>query len=382
MALLVFLVGFGNLSAQNIKTLEAKKSKIKENIKLRKQILQETQKSKKLTATQIAIIEQKIRLREELIETYSQEVELINSQIQETSSVIVSMEDDLKVLKEEYARMIRAAYRNRDANRSLMYIFASEDFTRAYRRMKYLQQYTAYRQRQASMIELTREELGSKREELEGIKLEKLALLEGQQTEKNALASEQKEQRRVVSKLEQKEVEVKAYIAKQQAEQKTIAAAIKKMMEDAKNASSGGAALSGSFKKNKRKLPFPVKSGIITGKYGRTYHEKLGIQTDNNGIDISCTKGTKASVVFDGVVSSVVIIPNAGKMVMVRHGSDFFTIYANLSDVYVKKGDKVKTRQEIGLVLTNSETNKTEMHFELWQSGKHVNPTSWVRKSK
>ena len=66
-------------------------------------------------------------------------------------------------------------------------------------------------------------------------------------------------------------------------------------------------------------------------------------------------------------------------MVMVRHG-DFITIYSNLKETYVKKGDDVELKQEVGLVLTDQ--GKTELHFELWQGTNILNPSQWLYKAK
>ena len=131
-------------------------------------------------------------------------------------------------------------------------------------------------------------------------------------------------------------------------------------------------------------MPWPVLKGEITGRYGKHRHDVVSTATvDNNGIDITTEKKAKIRAVFNGKVTSVLIIPGAGKVVMVSHGN-YRTVYANLKEVYVKKGDQVKTKQLIGQLLSSETSNVSEAHFEIWKinsSGLTTeNPSNWIYK--
>ena len=108
--------------------------------------------------------------------------------------------------------------------------------------------------------------------------------------------------------------------------------------------------LSSDFQSNKGILPWPLERGIISGTFGEHPHPVLkNVMTKNNGVDILTDENSKARAVFSGEVTRVISVPNYNYVIMVRHG-EFLSVYSNLSQVYVQKGDKVKTKQELGCV--------------------------------
>jgi len=132
---------------------------------------------------------------------------------------------------------------------------------------------------------------------------------------------------------------------------------------------------------NKGRLPWPTERGIISGTFGEHPHPVLkGIKTKNNGVDIATEKGSKARAVFDGVVSSTMTLPTFNNVVIVKHG-EFLTVYSHLDQLYVKKGDKVKTKQVIGDISTD-DSGKTRLHFEIWHGKNLQNPEAWILKSR
>ena len=136
--------------------------------------------------------------------------------------------------------------------------------------------------------------------------------------------------------------------------------------------------LSNSFAANKGKLPWPVLEGVITDRFGQHPHPVLnGIVINNNGIDISTTKGALARAIFEGEVSSVAIIPGEGKVVMIRHG-EYLSVYSYMTEVYVNKGDKVTTKQHLGVLVNESGASKTDVHLEIWKGMTKLNPEYWI----
>ena len=141
-------------------------------------------------------------------------------------------------------------------------------------------------------------------------------------------------------------------------------------------------ALAAGFTSNKGKLPWPVERGVVTERFGVHAHPILKhIKVKNNGVTISTEEGQQARAVFSGEVSRVIVIPGAGKAIIVRHG-DYLTVYGNLSDVYVSSGDKVTTKQVIGAIA--SEGGKSEIQFEIrkGQSAEALNPSYWLYNAK
>ena len=117
---------------------------------------------------------------------------------------------------------------------------------------------------------------------------------------------------------------------------------------------------------------------MITGTFGVHPHPVWkDIMVKNNGIDINSSKGAFARSIFGGVVTGVVVIPGAFKAIIIRHG-EYLTVYSNLEEVYVKMGDNVSTKQKIGLVHTNEEESKTEVHLEIWKGTNKLDPAPWL----
>lgn len=126
-------------------------------------------------------------------------------------------------------------------------------------------------------------------------------------------------------------------------------------------------------------MPWPVAQGTIIARFGKQPHPVLKeVFVNNNGIDIATTGVTSARAVFDGEVTGVTNIPGSGWLVIVRHG-DYLTVYAKLEETYVKQGDKVKTKQNIGKISEDMDEGQRLLHFEVWQSGiGKTNPETWI----
>jgi septal ring factor EnvC (AmiA/AmiB activator) len=394
--LLVIVVLQQSLFAQSKKELENKKKQLQKEIKQTESLLEETKKSKKLSLNQLVTLNKKISVREQLIQTIQAEIRIAEKQIKENKDVITSLENDLQKLKEEYARMIYYAYKNQDAYSRIMFVFSAQDFSQAYRRLKYMQQYSYYRQKQAEMIEKTQELLNKKNAELEDKKRQKQQLLGIEEQEKQVLAKEKSEQEKTLTQLQEQEKELLKKIREKEQEQKQLQLAIQRIIEEeirksrekaktegTKPAEKGltltpeAQKLSNTFEANKGKLPWPVAEGIITGKHGEQPHPVLkGITIKNNGVDISTKKDAPVRAVFEGEVTGLATVPGFGKVVMIRHG-EYLSVYSNLRDVLVKKGDKIKTKQNIGVVETD-DNDKTEVHFEIWKGSTLMNPETWL----
>ena len=386
--------------AQNKEQLQSKKSKIEADIKYTNELLEETKKNKETTLNQLLTLKKKIALRQNLISTVNKEIKILDKQIDENSSIIASLERDLKEIKSEYARMIYYAYKNRNSYNRLMFIFSSKDFNQAYKRLNYLQQYGKFRQIQAGLIVKTKAILNQKKAGLEAKRIVKKQLLQVKSEERAILSGETTEQNNIYNELQNKEKHLKADMKAKQKEaqglqkaiEDVIAEELRKAREAAKEVKGFALTpeekeLSKTFENNKGKLPWPVKRGIITGKFGKQDHPVLkGIKINNNGIDISTNKDAVARAVFDGVVTGVIILPGANrKAVIVKHGK-YFSVYGNLIQVYVKKGDVVATKQDIGLIYTDNNKFQTEAHLELWELQENgtikLDPEKWLGREK
>jgi len=398
---LLLLTGGGTLTAQTKKELEAKKARIQREIDFTNKQLKIVEKNKNATTEQLNALRKKIQLREQLIGTINSEITTLGGEIESTSKEIGHLENQLQKLRNDYASMIRYAYKNRNVYQQMMFVFAAADFNQAYKRMKYLQQYGMYRRQQAGEITNTQTELNGKKQELEARKNEKTSLRNTEQKQKTTLEKERQQQDQVLKNLTDREKRLRKELAEKQAAKKkldnAIESIIRKEIEAAKKkATAAGkknvtnanvftltpeaAKLSNSFSGNKGLLPWPVEQGTITETFGEHPHKELkGIIIKNNGIDIQSTKGAAARAVFEGTVSGVVSIPGSGKAVIIRHG-EYLTVYSNLNSVTVSTGDKVTTKQRIGTIGDADEGNRGQIHLEIWKNTAKLDPKPWLTR--
>jgi len=402
--LLPFLFAL-SASAQSRKDLEKKRDQLDKQIKATSALLAAGEKEQKATQRQLELLRAQIGQRQELINTMNGEVFRVDKEIGETEDLIASLETDLGKLKEEYARMLQYAYMNRDSYDRLSYIFAAESFSQAFQRSRYLDQLAEQRRQQAALISSTQESLGKKAEDLKSRRNEKVSLLGEQLNEKKRLTVDRSAQEGTLSSLRKEEDKLRETMRKQKSKRDNLAAEIRKAIEaevrktnkPAKGSSTGtGTKSSGKmeleltpeakelgsdFEKNKGRLPWPVAKGTITGRFGRQPHPVLpGVEIDLAGIDITCEKGAGVRAIFRGEVSSVIVIPGAGKAVVVSHGA-YRTVYSNLREVSVSKGQKVDTKQNVGTVMTDEDGSTA--HIEIWKitaAGDlvKVDPGAWI----
>ena len=399
---ILLLFAFPVYSQQQSKhDLQKRKEKIQREIDFTNKQLQIVTKNKSATKEQLEGLQKKIKLREQLIGTINNEIRSLGGQIANTTSEISTLENKMQRLKESYAKMVQFAYANKNVYQRLMFVFGAVDFNQAYKRITYLKEYSHHRMIQAQQIEATQSELSGKKQELESRKNEKTQLKTSEQNNKATLEKEKTEQDQLMKNLTVREQKLRKDLAeKQAAKQKldrAIESLIRKEIETArKKAVAAGKKnvttanvftstpealkLSSSFSSNKGQLPWPVEQGAISSTFGEHPHKELkGIVIKNNGIDIQSTKGSSARSIFDGTVSGVITIPGSNKAVIIRHG-EYLTVYSNLTEVNVKTGDKVTTRQRIGSIGADDDNVKAEIHLEIWKTTTKLDPQVWLAR--
>ena len=394
----IVLVSFFNLpsflSQKKSELLKKQEKILLEKIENTKVLINQTRATKKLTLSEINIVNRQIRYRQKLIDNYNFQLRKMDEKIQEINRQVNSLKNTNKILKEEYKKMLLYAFKNRDPNYKFLYIISASTFSEAFHRMKYIQHYKDYRLKQIDRIKKTQEALAISKEQLNEEIKNKKDLLEIKEKEKLNYLTDKNSQLISLEKIKRNENKLAEELEKNNAERREIAKAVKKAIEDEMRAleklkkakfslTPEGLAMSKSFNKNKGKLIWPVERGEITSKYGRHQHHVVSTAfVDNNGIDITTSKNANVRSVFEGKVTSVLIIPGAGRVVMVSHG-EYRTVYANLQEVYVKKGDIVKPKENLGKLLAK-ESGISESHFEIWRilsSGMNtVNPSLWLSK--
>ena len=383
--------GFSQKKSDQLKRQEKALIKKIENTKL---LIRQTKATEQFTISELNIINKQINYREKLIRNYAFQVKKMNENISEINRQINSLSNTHKILKEEYRNMLVYAYKNRDPNYKFLYIISAPTFTEAFHRMKYIQHYSDYRKKQVERINSTQIELSIKQQLLKEEMEKKKTLVNNKQKEKNHFLNDKKSQLISLNTLKKNEAVLAKELKRNNEKRKEIANAVKKaILEEIKLAEKSnkskfsltpeGIEMSKNFVSNKGRLYWPVERGEITSSYGKHKHHLVNTATvDNNGIDITTEKNAIVRSVFNGKVTSVLIIPGAGKVVMISHG-EYRTVYANLQEAFVKKGDYVKSKQNIGKLLLK-QSGISESHFEIWKinsSGMNtVNPSLWLSK--
>ncbi len=400
--LLLLIASFSSLNAQVAK----ERSKLESLKKLTLELIDETSRmltSTKKTAGQylrdLNILNTEISERQKLISTINNEIRLIDTERAQLTREIKELQAELVIKREKYAEAMRSLYSKKGNAEEIIFILSADNLTQSYRRMRYLHEYSTWRKKQAMTIIEKQKELEHKQSLLVIRKNEQTALLAERQNEANVLTEKQTKQKGLVSNLNKKQKELQAELSKQQAQARSFDQQIQKLIEEearlaakksnTTTASKGGYAmtekeykLSGTFEKNKGKLPFPVDgSYVIVGRFGTQKHAQLKyVVTQSNGIDLQTKPGTNARAVFEGVVSKVFIVPGYNSSVIIRHGN-YLTVYSNLSEVNVKAGDRVKTAQSIGKIFTDKANgNMTQMQFQIWKEMTKLNPEPWLAK--
>lgn len=404
--LIALLSATGGYAQKKTKeSLQKQINTLQKEIETANKLLKETSKNKEVTLNQVTILDKKIQNRQELINAYNEQIKILDKNIKQGESNIKKLGGELKKLRGELSKMILFAYRNRSHYDQLEFFFAAEDFNQAMRRMRYIQQFTDARKTKMEQIASTQKRVSDEVEANRKAREEQAALLAEEKAQQEALKKEKEELNAQVAQLKKKEGSIQQSIKDKQAQAKKfqkqiddiIAEEIRLANERAaaeakKNKKSGTTKtdkmaltpaekiLSTTFSNNKGNLPWPVERGVISSSYGKhasAISDKVTIT--NNGVDIATTENAKARCVFEGVVVSVVR-PSASNIgVIIRHG-DYFTVYSQLDEVYVNRGDKVTTKQNIGKVHTDRSEGKTEIHFELRHGTETLNPSIWLAK--
>jgi len=353
--------------------------------------LKETEQDRVRSVEKLNLLNAQVVQFNRLIGGINAEITHTERQIGETSAKINQMNNEIEKMKAEYARLVDQAYKNRGQYNKLIYVLSAKDFNEAYRRMKYFQQYSEFRKKQAAEINIKQEELRIVKEQLESQKTEKEQLLAEQRLESRRLEAVKAEQNREVNGLRTQERRLRSQLLAQQQKEKRLQNEIAKLIAaETKKMSTSTASpydrltpderlISTNFRGNRGRLPWPTERGSITGFFG-VYSNPLfrGIRLDNTGVDITTVGDADVRVIFDGEVAEVGRIPG-NIFVLVKHGN-YFTVYSNLANVTVKKGDKLKIKDTIGKVYTERGATTAVLHFEIWEEFNKLNPEQWILK--
>ena len=409
--LLVFLLFSFGINAQSTsEKLKREQARLVRKIADTKLLLSKSKTNTEASLNELKMIENQIVYREQLLKNYDNQIRGAELNIAKKGQEIEELYARIERLKAQYKKLLIYSYKRRNKFSKMMYVVSSDSYHEALKRKKYLERISEIQQKQFLVIQQNQELIKREIEEIEKEKTYKQKVVAEKSKEKAAILEDKQKQEEIYLTFKAQESELIAKLKeeerKKQILRSRINAAIQKEIADAearrikaeaariKNnptaspkktdiaATKESMRLSKSFEGNKGRLPWPVAKGSITEKFGKNPHPTLkNVYTNNRGIDITSPKNAQVRVVFDGVVTSVLNIPGAGKVVIIKHGN-YRSVYSNLKDVYVTKGDVVSTKKVIGSLLSKDKENVSIVHFELHKvTGNNVeclNPALWV----
>ncbi|MGN1265600.1 MAG: murein hydrolase activator EnvC family protein [Muribaculaceae bacterium] len=419
-------MALSTVSAQTVKSIKQQKAKTQREITETAKQIDKNKADTRRQLNQLNTITAEIGEQQRSIDALTKQLEEINAELQSVNDSIAANEARLQEMRDEYGKAIRKIHSHSSSLDKLLFVFQSASFHQALRRMRYLREFSAWQKRQSREIGEMQKRLEASRAHINALATTKSNNLKDQNLAKLTLEQKKRQQSDVVSKLKKEGKQLSSILAEKKKKAKALDEALDRLIEQERIAAEKArqkaeeerrkkgesqsegkqqdvkpekkeetkpktkpktpekvdVALSGSFESNKGKLPFPVTGKYkIVSHFGVNKHPELKyVTTDNGGIDIETQPGAVAHAIYEGKVSAIFRQEGFNTVVMIRHGS-YLTIYVNLSEIYVRTGEKVKMNQNIGKIYSDSEDgNRTILHFEIRKEKTKLNPEQWMRR--
>jgi len=392
---------------KQISDLEKKRKATLRDIENTNKLLIDTKKTTANLLNRIKLISSQISSRHDLVTILNQEIAQISREQKKTEAEIKELEIDLARKQENYATAIKGMIRKKQNSNNLIFILSGKSFGESLRRMKYMKEYSDWRNDQAEEIKEKKAELSEKKLALEKSKAEKGTLLAQRKREEEQLKKEEEQQQQEVAEAEKKQVALQSDLKKKQQQANALNAQIEKLIAEeiarqeqeakriaAEKAKAAGKApstatlptqtkenvsLSNDFASNKGKFQMPVTGpSAIISRFGDKVDKRWKVTTNSGGIDIQAQAQAEVKTIFQGEVSKIIVFPGYNNCIIIRHGN-YYTFYGNIKDLYVKQGQQVKTGESLGKIFTD-ENGTSVTHFQVWKGTVKQDPEPWLRR--
>jgi septal ring factor EnvC (AmiA/AmiB activator) len=431
--LLLFIFA-NSATAQTREELEKQRQQLKKDIEETQRLLNSKNAEAKKNLSVLSLINTNVNRQDRVIENISKDLHILDNNIYTIQKDINKYDRLLDTLKQEYAKSMVYAYKNRGNYEFLNFIFSADNFNDAIKRVAYLKSYRNYREMQGENILRTQELRRKRLEDLGVSKKTKSTTLDLQSQEMTELEKQKAEQAQIVKALQKDaktlnnnlaakkkqavkvqgmiDAVIREAIAEAKRESARLAAEEKRKRDAAETArlkalkdktnnptatvtppaktttpvpapkpvkqpesellNSGNIALNADFKKNLGSLPWPVDEGNVIMHYGDNV---LGGGTKIHVVSttISSRIGAPIKVIFAGTVKVV-----NDDIVIVQHGR-YFTTYINVANVSVRKGDELTTGQTIGRVQANDD-GIGAMEIQASDERTNFDPERWLKR--
>ena len=394
---ILFLLSSFNALAQKStarqKELEVQKQRLTSEIKQINTLLFKNTRKKKDVLSEVEDLNLKIAVRSQLVNVNNQQANLLTRQISVNERDIGNLRKELTALKKDYAEMIRKSYKSKSSQNRLMFLFSSESFLQAYKRIQYMKQYASFRKKQGDEIAAKTTTLQTLNTTLINQKRKKEALVSENRKVQQTLEGERKSQEVLIRSLKKRASSLASSIKQKQKKAAAIDREIERLIREAIAASNKAAGkksskafaltpearlLAKNFTANKGRLPWPVEKGVVTQRFGTQPHPVVRTtMIKSNGVTIATSPNAIARAVFEGEVMTILSFKGSNPTVLIKHGN-YITTYKNIGKLYVKKGEKVKAKQAIGEIFTHPQTGKTILQFSVFNEFTPQDPKSWI----
>lgn len=378
--------------AQDTSSQTSRKTRLEKEIAIIDKQLQDNAARNSNALNNLTLIQQKIELRKGVIAEGEAEIARITGSIRQKQMRIDSLQVRLDTMTFYYNRLVKGAYKNRDARVWYMYILASDNLGQGLRRYSFLKNLSKEMNTQGLKIKESKKQVEQEKELLADMRAEAESMQRKRFEEMESLRREEASAQQTINVLKKEKTKYQNQLNSKKKEVEALNKEIARIIADAMGRPASSSkkktatkkqpvavdmTLAKEFSSNKGKLPWPAE-GPVVETFGVHYHpvyKQLKLP-DSDGISIAVDNGAQVLAVFDGVVKNVIVQAGYNKCVLVQHG-DYFTFYCKLGSVSVKAGDKVKTGQVLGTVEPIG--GSTQLHFQLWSSDGPQDPVRWLR---
>lgn len=378
----IILLLAASLSAQSVKELQKQQRELQQQLEQTSNMLKQTKQSETATVNKLNLLNNDIKTRKKLIKNIQSEISGLNTEMGQLRNKRAELQAELEACKADYAHLIRETHYADMQQSPLLFLLSADTFQQLTRRIRYMQQFAAYRKEQVREIERIQAEIDRNSEQLEKRKNDRSQALKSQKREQDKLASDERKQKNMLESLKKKEKELLAKQKEQQkkadALNKQIEELIAKQVRTTTTLTKEQQLIAGGFEANQGRMPWPVEKGYISGFFGKHKHPvHEHVTVDNKGIYLQTVNGASARAIYEGEVTWCAQM-NGNYAVIIQHGN-YRTVYSPLKSINVKQGDKVTAKQAIGTIYTDSsEDNKTELYFQVYKDRSILNPSLWL----
>lgn len=368
--------------AQSVKELQKQQRELQQQLEETSKMLKQTKQNETATVNKLNLLNNDIQTRKKLIRNIQGEINGLNGEMGQLRNKRSELQKELEAHKADYARLIQQTHYADIQQSPLFFLLSADNFQQLIRRIRYMQEFTAYRKEQVRQIENIQTEIDIQNNLLEQRRNDRSVALRNQKREQDKLTADEKKQKNMLQSLKKKE---KNLIAKQKEQQKKVDALNKKIEEmiakqvrTTTTLTKEQQLIAGGFEANQGRMPWPVEKGYISGHFGKHKHPvHEHVTVDNKGIYLQTVSGASARAIYEGEVTWCAQM-NGNYAVIIQHGN-YRSVYSPLKSIKVKQGDKVTAKQAIGTIYTDSsEDNKTELYFQLYKDRSILNPSLWL----